>query len=54
VVDYATKLCLAATLVPTNAARDAIEVLRGALAAALLGRPLRDDRMDARTASSLR
>src|SRR5690606_15007101 len=48
VVDYATKLCLAATVVPTSTARDAIECLRIALdeAEALLGRPLRDDCID--------
>ncbi len=51
VVDYATKFCLAATVVPTTAARDAIESLRLALSEAesVLGRPLRDDCLDPQT-----
>jgi transposase InsO family protein len=45
VVDYATKVCLAAAVTGTSAARDAIESLGIAMAEAerLLGRPLSDD-----------
>lgn len=55
VLDYATKVCLAATVVATTAARDAIECLRTALdeAEALLGRPLRDDCVDLETGELL-
>jgi transposase InsO family protein len=48
VVDYATKVCLAAPITGTSAARDAIESLEIALAEAgrLLGIPLIDDCLD--------
>ncbi|MCC6617867.1 MAG: transposase family protein, partial [Chloroflexi bacterium] len=51
VLDYATKLCLTATVVPTSAARDAIETIGLALAEAegLLGHPVRDDCCDPAT-----
>lgn len=49
VVDYATKVCLAAAITGTSAARDAIESLELAIAEAerLLGGPLADDCVDA-------
>lgn len=49
VVDYATKVCLAAAITGTSAARDAIESLEIAIAEAerLLGQPLADDCVDA-------
>ncbi len=48
VVDYATKLCLAAPVSGTSTARDAIAALLDAIAAAerLLGHPLLDDCVD--------
>ena len=48
VVDYATKLCLAAAITGTSAARDAIESLEGAIAEAeaLTGHALLDDCTD--------
>jgi transposase InsO family protein len=48
VVDYATKVCLAAAVTGTSAARDAIESLELARSEAerLLGRPLADDCTD--------
>lgn len=48
VVDYATKVCLAAAITGTSAARDAIESLELAIGEAerLLGRPLLDDCVD--------
>lgn len=48
VVDYATKVCLAAAVTGTSAARDAIESLELAMVEAerLLARPLRDDCRD--------
>jgi len=51
VLDYVTKTCLTATVVPTSAARDAIETIGLALAEAegLLGHPVRDDCCDPAT-----
>lgn len=51
VVDYATKTCLAAAVVPTSAARDAIESISLAVVEAenLLGRPIREDCLDHET-----
>ena len=48
VVDYATKVCLAAAITGTSAARDAIESLEIAIEEAerLLGQPLADDCVD--------
>lgn len=51
VIDYATKVCLAAAITGTTAARDAIESLEVAIAEAgrLIGRPLADDCVDPAT-----